>query len=77
MWLETSLVPTLITGQVIVMDNATFHKGGRIEELIQKAGCRLLYLPAYWEHLIFVKTLLLAPSFFLLPLFSWLMTPDS
>jgi hypothetical protein len=29
------------------------------------------------EHLIFVKTLLLAPSFFLLPLFSWLLTPDS
>ena len=25
MWLETCLVPTLITGQVIVMDNATFH----------------------------------------------------
>jgi hypothetical protein len=43
MWLETSLVPTLIIGQVIVMDKATFHKGGRIEELIQKAGCRLLY----------------------------------
>ena len=51
MWLETSLVPTLITGQVIVMDNATFHKGGRIEELIQKAGCRLLYLPPYSPEL--------------------------
>jgi transposase len=38
MWLERSLVPTLITGQVIVMDNATFHKGGLIEELIKKAG---------------------------------------
>ena len=46
-WLETSLVPTLIKGQVVVMDNATFHKGGRIEELIQNAGCRLLYLPPY------------------------------
>ena len=51
MWLETSLVPTPITGQVIVMDNATFHKGGRIEELIQKAGCRLLYLPPYSPEL--------------------------
>ena len=51
MWLETSLVPTLITGQVIVIDNATFHKGGRIEELIQKAGCRLLYLPPYSPEL--------------------------
>jgi hypothetical protein len=36
-------------------------------------------IPAHFrgEHLIFVKTLLLAPSFFLLPLFSWLLTPDS
>jgi transposase len=33
------------------MDNATFHKGGRIEELIQKAGCRLLYLPPYSPEL--------------------------
>jgi transposase len=51
MWLETSLVPTLIKGQVIVMDNATCHKGCRIEELIQKAGCRLLNLPAYSPEL--------------------------
>ena len=29
------------------MDNATFHKGGRIEQLIQDAGCQLLYLPPY------------------------------
>jgi hypothetical protein len=29
------------------MDNTTFHKGGRIEELIQSVGCRLLYLPPY------------------------------
>ncbi|MEH2462117.1 transposase [Nostoc sp.] len=29
------------------MDNATFHKGGRIQQLIQEAGCELLYLPAY------------------------------
>ena len=47
MWLETSLVPTLITAQVIVMDKATFHKGCRIQELIQSVGCRLLYLPPY------------------------------
>jgi transposase len=46
-WLETCLLPTLVTGQVVVMDNATFHKGGRIEQLIQIAGCQLLYLPPY------------------------------
>ncbi len=46
-WLETCLIPVLKAGQVVVMDNATFHKGGRIEQLIQQAGCELLYLPAY------------------------------
>ena len=29
------------------MDNATFHKGGRIEQLIREAGCGVLYLPPY------------------------------
>jgi transposase len=47
MWLETSLVPTLVKGQVVVMDNATFHKGGRIQQLIQSVGYKLLYLPPY------------------------------
>jgi transposase len=47
MWLETCLLPVLEPGQVVVMDNATFHKGGRIEQLIQDAGCKLLYLPPY------------------------------
>ena len=46
-WLETCLLPTLEPGQVLVMDNATFHKGGRIQQLIQEAGCELLYLPPY------------------------------
>ncbi len=30
-----------------VVDSAAFHKGGRIEQLIEQAGCRLLYLPPY------------------------------
>ncbi len=46
-WLETCLIPLLKPRQVVIMDNATFHKGGRIEQLIQDAGCQLLYLPAY------------------------------
>jgi transposase len=46
-WLETCLLPTLEAGQVVVMDNATFHKGGRIEQLIEDVGCKLLYLPPY------------------------------
>ncbi len=46
-WLETCLVPVLEPGQVVILDNATFHHGGRIEALIESAGCRLLYLPPY------------------------------
>lgn len=46
-WLENCLLATLIPGQVVVMDNATFHKGGRIEQLIEDVGCQVLYLPPY------------------------------
>jgi transposase len=40
-------VPTLVPGSVVILDNATFHHGGRIADLIESAGCRLLYLPPY------------------------------
>ena len=46
-WLATQLLPALPYGSVIICDNASFHKGGCIEELIQQAGCDLLYLPPY------------------------------
>ncbi len=46
-WLETCLVPVLQPGQVVIVDNATFHHGGRIAALIEAVGCRLLYLPPY------------------------------
>ncbi|CAA9553189.1 hypothetical protein AVDCRST_MAG81-13 [uncultured Synechococcales cyanobacterium] len=44
-WLHTCLIPVLNPGQVVVMDNATFHKGGQIEQLIREAGAQVLYLP--------------------------------
>ena len=31
----------------VVFDNATFHLGGRIAELIESAGCEVVYLPPY------------------------------
>jgi transposase len=46
-WLETCLIPTLTPGQKLVIDNATFHKGGRIEQLVRAAGCEVWYLPPY------------------------------
>jgi transposase len=41
------LAPTLQAGQVVVMDNLNAHKSERVRELIEEAGCELLYLPAY------------------------------
>jgi DDE superfamily endonuclease len=44
-WLKTCLIPTLKPGQIMIADNAIFHKGGRIFQLIEAAGCQLKYLP--------------------------------
>ncbi|MDF5709273.1 MAG: IS630 family transposase [Nostoc sp. S4] len=46
-WLQTCLLPLLKPGQIVIADNATFHRGGRIQELIATAGCQLKYLPPY------------------------------
>ncbi|MBG1267771.1 IS630 family transposase, partial [Nostoc sp. WHI] len=46
-WLKTCLIPTLKLGQIVIADNATFHRGGHIKELIEAAGCQLKYLPSY------------------------------
>ena len=39
--------PSLRSGQIVVMDNLTTHKGERVRELIEERGCELLYLPPY------------------------------
>lgn len=46
-WLETCLIPVLHPGEWVIVDNATFHHGGRIAQLIEAAGCQLVYLPPY------------------------------
>jgi transposase len=46
-YVEKVLIQSLCSGQTVILDNASFHKGGRIRELIEQAGCFLLYLPAY------------------------------
>lgn len=56
-WLEALVeqLPYDGSGQkqphVVVMDNATFHKGGRVKEILRKARCMLLYLPPYSPQL--------------------------
>ncbi|MCA1669870.1 MAG: IS630 family transposase [Thermomicrobia bacterium] len=44
---EDLLVPTLVPGQIVVMDNLSVHQDKRVRPLIEGAGCQLIYLPAY------------------------------
>ena len=46
-WVKKCLLPSLKKGQTIVMDNAAFHKSNLTKELIESAGCKLLFQPAY------------------------------
>jgi transposase len=46
-YLECVLGPTLRPGQMVVMDNLSAHKGGRVREILEGRGCELLYLPPY------------------------------
>ena len=46
-WTEQDLLPKLPKDAVIVMDNATFHKRQDTQEMIEKEGFILEYLPPY------------------------------
>jgi transposase len=56
MWVKEFLVPTLRPGQVVILDNATFHKSEKTRKLIENAGCRLLFLPPYSPDLNPIET---------------------
>ena len=40
-WLTDCLLPRLQPGDVIVIDNASFHRSQYIEEVVAAAGCEL------------------------------------
>jgi len=46
-WLNTELLPYLKEGLVVIMDNAPWHKGNDIKNLIENTGAKLLKLPPY------------------------------
>jgi transposase len=50
-FVEQVLVPVLKPGQVVVMDNLSAHKVAGVQEAIESAGARLLYLPPYSPEL--------------------------
>ena len=46
-WVIEDLIPKLPPKSVVIMDNASFHKGIVMKEAIEDAGHTLLYLPPY------------------------------
>jgi transposase len=46
-YLERVLGPSLKPGQIVVMDNLSSHKGGRVKEIVAARECELIYLPPY------------------------------
>jgi transposase len=46
-WLKNFLTPVLKPKQVVIMDNASFHKSQESQRLIEQVGCKVLYLPPY------------------------------
>lgn len=46
-YVEQILVPVLKPGDIVVMDNLGSHKSTAVRQLIQAAGARLWFLPAY------------------------------
>ena len=47
MWIKDFLIPELEEGQVIIMDNASFHKSQETKRLLEEKRCRILFLPPY------------------------------
>jgi transposase len=46
-YVEQVLLPELRVGDVVILDNLSAHKRAEARELIEGAGCSLVFLPAY------------------------------
>ena len=67
-FLDTTLLPTLAKGSIVVMDNWTVHRLGRnaqycgcphseeVSGLVERFGCELMYLPTYSPDFVLDKT---------------------
>ena len=45
--MEQFLIKKLKDGQIVIMDNAAFHKSTKVKNLIESVGCKLVFLPPY------------------------------
>jgi transposase len=46
-WAQEMLIPSLKPGDVVIWDNATFHKSNRLAQAFAQADIRVLFLPPY------------------------------
>ncbi len=46
-WVEQSLVPTLVRGDIVVLDNLGSHQGRAVRAAIRAVGAKLFFLPPY------------------------------
>ena len=46
-WVTQDLIPKLPPRSVVIMDNATFHKGAEMINALENEGHTLLYFPPY------------------------------
>ena len=47
LYVEHFLIPDLIEGDIVLLDNVKFHHSQRAIELIKAAGAKVMHLPAY------------------------------
>jgi transposase len=46
-WIKKCLIPNLKENQIIVLDNAAFHKKKSTEDLLKEHKCSFKFLPTY------------------------------
>ena len=46
-YVEEVLAPSLVAGQVVVLDTLGAHQTARVRELIEGRGCDLVFVPSY------------------------------
>lgn len=46
-YIDQILGPSLVPGQIVVLDNLSAHTSARVRTLIEARGCQLWFLPAY------------------------------
>jgi transposase len=46
-WFRQELAPQLRKGQVVILDNASFHRAKALQEILAQVECSLLLLPPY------------------------------